>query len=61
MTFILSEGARLRITEGGAWQSAFPTPLRDQDSVGVMIPMSPIPRRGQTCYRLPMAHRFLIG
>ena len=48
MTFILSEGARLRMTEGGAWQSALPAPLRDRDAVGMMIPMSPIPRRGRT-------------
>ena len=34
MTFILSEGARLCMAEGGAWQSALSTPLRDQDSVG---------------------------
>ena len=40
--------ARLRMTEGGAWQSALPAPLRDLDSVGMMIPMSPIPRRGRT-------------
>ena len=45
MTFILSEGARLRMTEGGAWQSALPAPLRDLDSVGMMIPMSPIRNR----------------
>ena len=48
MTFILPEGARLRMTEGGAWQSALPAPSRDLDSVGMMIPMSPIPRPGRT-------------
>ena len=52
MTFILSEDARLRMTEGGAWQSALPAPLRDLDSVGMMIPMSPIPRRGRTVTRV---------
>ena len=45
MTFILSEGARLLIMEGGAWQSASPAPLRGLDSAGKMIPISPIRNR----------------
>ena len=48
MTFIMSEGARLRTTGGGAWQGALSAPLRDLDSVGMKIPMSSLPRCGRT-------------
>ena len=34
--------------DDSAWQSALPAPLRDLDSVGMMIPMSPIPRLHRT-------------
>ena len=31
-------------SDDSAWQSALPVPLRDLNSMGMMIPMSPIPR-----------------
>ena len=34
--------------DDSAWQNALPAPLRDLDSMGMMIPMSPIPRLGRT-------------